>query len=194
MKKFLKLLANIVASLCAFPWLIVYHIYRVISGDDRAVQWISQRVCRWPGFTGEYLRRAVLKYVLEYVGSEAVISFGTIFSRRNVRIGNGAYIGAYCVIGQVHIGENTLIGDSVIIPSGRHQHNFERIDLPIKHQQGQIETIRIGKDCWIGSGAIILADVANHCVVSAGAVVKDSTNEYEIVAGNPAKTVNKRVH
>ncbi len=194
MKKVAKRLANFFAGFCVVPWIIVYRIYRLFLGEDRAVQWISQRIACWSGLVGEYLRRAALKRVLEYVGDDVVISFGTIFSHCQVRIEDGAYIGAYCVIGKVHIGSNTLIGDRVIIPSGKYQHGFSCTDVPIKHQQGSLETICIGEDCWIGSGSIILADIAAHCIVSAGAIVKDVTNEYEIVAGNPARVVNRRVH
>lgn len=143
---------------------------------------------------GEYLRRAVLRNVLEYVGSDVVISFGTIFSHRQVRIESGVYIGAYCVIGRANIGCDTLIADGVIIPSGRYQHKFERIDIPIKEQAGKLETIHIGRDCWIGSRAVILADIGDGCVISAGATVKEVTGNYEILAGNPAKVVKRRAN
>jgi len=191
-KRFLKQLANVISVILVIPWLIVYRIYLLILGQDRAVQWLSQRASRWPGVFGEYLRRSALRYVLEDVADDVVISFGTIFSHRQVRIERGVYIGAYCVIGKAHIGADTLIADSVMIPSGKHQHNFERADIPIKQQSGRLETIYIGQDCWIGSNATILANIASHCIVSAGSLVREPTNEYEIIAGNPAKVVGKR--
>lgn len=49
-------------------------------------------------------------------------------------------------------------------------------------------------NCWIGSGAIILAEVnlGNHVVVAAGSVVTKSFEEDNIlIAGTPAKIIKR---
>jgi acetyltransferase-like isoleucine patch superfamily enzyme len=80
-------------------------------------------------------------------------------------------------------GKNVWIGPRVCIISQNHDVlNYRRY---IK-QQG----IRIGDNCWIGAGAIILPGVylGNHTIVGAGAVVTKSFPDGDIlVAGNPAK-------
>ena len=51
--------------------------------------------------------------------------------------------------------------------------------------------VKIGNDCWIGAGVIILSGVTiGECsVVGAGAVVTKDVEPYTIVAGVPAKKI-----
>ncbi len=51
--------------------------------------------------------------------------------------------------------------------------------------------IRIGDNCFIGTGAIILPGVAigSNCVIAAGAVVTRSVPDNSVVAGSPARFV-----
>jgi acetyltransferase-like isoleucine patch superfamily enzyme len=95
-------------------------------------------------------------------------------------------------MGDVRVGSDTLIADHVLIPSGARQHGTERLDIPIRQQEGRPVVIRIGKDCWIGSGAIVLANVGDHCVVAAGSVVTQPVGDYQIVAGVPARKIGDR--
>ncbi len=53
----------------------------------------------------------------------------------------------------------------------------------------------IGNDVWIGYGAIILPGVTyigNGSVIGAGSVVTKNVNDFEIVAGNPARLIRMR--
>ena len=52
----------------------------------------------------------------------------------------------------------------------------------------------IGNDVWVGHAAIILSGVTigDGAVIGAGAVVTKDVQAYGIVAGNPARLVNKR--
>jgi virginiamycin A acetyltransferase len=102
------------------------------------------------------------------------------------------YIGSYCLLGDVRIGRDTLIADHVCIPSGGGQHGLARLDVPVREQEGEFRTINIGLDCWIGSGAVILADVGDHCVVAAGSVVTKPVEDYQIAAGVPARPIGDR--
>ena len=52
--------------------------------------------------------------------------------------------------------------------------------------------VSIGNDCWIGNGAIVMADVGNQCVIAAGAVVVDAVGDRSIVGGNPATLIRQR--
>ena len=54
--------------------------------------------------------------------------------------------------------------------------------------------ILIGNDVWIGYGAIILPGVkiGDGAVIGAGSVVTKKIDDYEIVAGNPAKHIRYR--
>jgi acetyltransferase-like isoleucine patch superfamily enzyme len=52
--------------------------------------------------------------------------------------------------------------------------------------------VRIGQGSWVGSGAIVMADVGRHCVVAAGAVVTRRIPDFAIAAGVPARIVRFR--
>ena len=192
MKTFAKILAEGLAYLLVCPALALWCVQRMLLGPGGACEAISQRAARWPGRLGQYMRRALLRCVLRRVGKGVVISFGTVFSKPSAELDDGVYIGAYCVLGDVRIGAQTLLADHICVPSGARQHTIERLDVPIRQQGGELTTIRIGADCWIGSGAIVLADVGDHAVVAAGSVVTRPVDEYAVVAGSPAKPVADR--
>ena len=76
--------------------------------------------------------------------------------------------------------------------SGKGQHDFSDLDVPIKEQGGTFEKIVIGQNCWVGNGAMIMANIGANCVVGAGSVVIDDIPENAIVAGNPARVIKVR--
>jgi acetyltransferase-like isoleucine patch superfamily enzyme len=76
--------------------------------------------------------------------------------------------------------------------SGQRQHGIADLDVPIRLQPGQVGRIRIGRDTWIGNGAIVLANVGSKCVVGAGSVVVSELPDLAIAAGNPARVLRVR--
>jgi acetyltransferase-like isoleucine patch superfamily enzyme len=77
--------------------------------------------------------------------------------------------------------------------SGKGQHNFDNLDVPIKDQGGVFEKITIGENCWLGNGAMIMANIGDGCIVGAGSVVTNDMPANSIVAGNPAKVIKNRL-
>ena len=111
-----------------------------------------------------------------------------------VTLGDNSGIGVDCEIyGQVHIGNNVMMGPEVIIYTTGHR--FDRIDIPM-NQQGfeKMQPVVIGDDCWIGRRVMIMPGVSigNGCVIGAGAVVTKSMPAYSVVCGVPADVVRKR--
>jgi hypothetical protein len=85
------------------------------------------------------------------------------------------------------LGENVTIGPGVSIISQNH----DVCDFDRYIAQGPI---RIGRNSWIGAGAILLpgVELGEHTVVGAGAVVTKSFVEgNQVIAGNPARVVKK---
>lgn len=113
---------------------------------------------------------------------------GRIVISSNVSIGSYAVIHA---LGGVYIGNNTLISPCVQIYAQNHGTRRETL---ISTQPQTAKGIRIGKDCWIGGGAIILDGVTieDGVVVGAGSVVTRDIPPYAVVAGNPAKLIGDR--
>ena len=78
MKQRAKHIAKITAQLIILPIRLWFVFYAIVFGEMRAVSAMSQRISRWPGVFGEYLRRAMLERILNGVGKDVVISFGTL--------------------------------------------------------------------------------------------------------------------
>ena len=189
---FVKRLAEAGALLVTLPWILHHKIYAVLFGRIRACMAASQRASRWPGIIGVYRRRALLKTVLARTGRGLHVSFGTVFSKATAECGDDVYIGSYCMLGDVRIGAQTLLADHISIPSGSSQHGTQRLDLPMREQAGTYRVVTIGRDCWIGSGAVILGDVGDHCIIGAGSIVTKPVPDYAIMAGNPARQIGDR--
>jgi acetyltransferase-like isoleucine patch superfamily enzyme len=189
----LKATARGVAALLIAPAVVTYHIRRLAIGPDRALEGSSQVLALLPGLTGEYLRRAFLASVVARCAPTATIGFGTLFSQTGVRIGDRAYIGPRCHIGLAHIENDVLIAAGVHIPSGARTHGTDDPTTPIREQRHRRAVVRIGAGSWIGSAAVVMADVGRNSVVGAGAVVTRPLPDNVVAAGVPARVVRQRV-
>ncbi len=104
-------------------------------------------------------------------------------------------IGNNCAIGrieiqlhaQVTIGNCVVINDGCRLLTGTHEIHSPRWELIAK-------PIVIDDYAWIATGAILMPGVtiARGAVVGAGAVVTKPVKPYEVVAGNPARSIGQR--
>lgn len=189
-----KLIADVVALIVAAPLGVLYALLASLAPSRRETtfQAFGQFVSLWPGLPGDYLRRAFYRLTLAGCAPDCSIQFGTLIVVPEVHIGHGVYIGVHGNIAHCRIGDDTLLGSNVTILSGNRQHHFDRVDIPIRHQGGSHRTVSIGRDVWIGNGAIVLHDVGDHAVVAAGAVVTKPVEPWTIVGGNPARVLGRR--
>ena len=192
MKKYLKQFALIASRYSAFSVYLFYRLDSKLLGERKAFEMITQSLSLIPGVTGEFFRRGFLQWVTGLRLADCCISFGVTFSDPRLALGDGIYIGRGCDIGYVHIEDRCLIGSNVHIISGLQQHGFNNADEPVKNQKGKFEKVIIGEDTWVGNGAIIGADIGKKCIIGAGAVVVKPVPDFNIVAGNPAKTISFR--
>lgn len=142
-----------------------------------------------PGLLGDYARTAYYHLTLEACPLESRICFGTFFSSTQVRLEDNVYIGAYCIIGRARIGARAQIASAVHILSGRHHHPRDAQGRILGAEHGTAAQILIGHDCWIGEGAIVMADVGAGSTVGAGAVVAKEIPPNVVAVGNPAKVI-----
>jgi virginiamycin A acetyltransferase len=188
----MKTLANLLTAIVACPAAVTYWCGARLLGAERVFPGWSQALSLVPGLGGVYLRRAWYRWVLTNCGEGACITFGTILSHATARIGTNVYVGAYCVLGDVTLEDDVLIGSQVSIINGSAQHGTDRLDLPVREQPGIFPRVTIGRDTWIGERAVVMADIGRHCVVAAGAVVTRPVPDFAVVAGVPAKVVRYR--
>ena len=93
------------------------------------------------------------------------------------------------MIGDAEIGEGSLIATRVSILSGKNQHTHGPDGSLIPFSRDRAALVRIGRDTWIGEGAIIMADVGERCIVASGAVVTSQVGDGQVVGGNPARVI-----
>lgn len=146
-----------------------------------------------------------------YIGKPILISgCKRICIGKRVRIFPHARIealknGSIKICDNVYIGPNSHItsdGSELSIESGTAimsnvcitniDHNYEDITKPILEQGITTRKTRIGKNCFIGHGAVIQAGVqlGNHVIVGANAVViRGGVPDNSVLAGVPAKVV-----
>jgi maltose O-acetyltransferase len=129
---------------------------------------------------------------LAYVGEGAVIrppffcDYGF-----NIRIGRETFLNFNCIIldvCEVTIGDGAQIGPAVQIYAADHPRD------PAQRRAG-IELgrpVRIGRNVWIGGGALILPGVmvGDDAVIGAGAVVTRDVGRGATVVGNPARQIS----
>ncbi len=188
----MKFLARALARIAALPAYAVYSLFSIFIPPDRAFHDASQALSLWPGVVGDYVRREFYRMALEECSVDCCISFGTILSKRGTRIGRRVYIGQHCSLGLVTLAEDALLASHVDVLSGAAQHRFERLDIPVREQGGEVKRVIVGRDAWIGERAVVMADVGEQSVVGAGSVVVHAVPARAIAVGVPAKVVGAR--
>jgi acetyltransferase-like isoleucine patch superfamily enzyme len=192
MRAGLKQLALAVATLAVLPALVSYFVRSRLFGRDRALEASTQALGLVPGIVGQYCRRAFLMRVLAECHPSATIEFGVLFSAAGARIEPNVYIGPRCHLGLVHIERDVLVAAGVHIPSGGHIHGTDDPDTPVRDQRFERSLVRIGADSWIGSAAVVMADVGRRTIVGAGAVVTRPLPDDVVAAGVPATVLRSR--
>lgn len=83
----------------------------------------------------------------------------------------------------IYVGDHTMIGPNVTIATAGHPLLPE---LREKNYQYNMP-VHIGRNCWIGAGAIILPGVTigDHTVVGAGSIVTKDLPSSVVAVGNP---------
>jgi acetyltransferase-like isoleucine patch superfamily enzyme len=131
-------------------------------------------------------------HAIDHCALSAAIEFGTIFSSAAARIDERAYVGPRCHLGWVHLERDVLLAAGVHVPSGADTHGIARLDVPIREQAGTKRQVRIGQGSWIGSAAVVMADVGCDTIVGAGAVVTQALPDRVIAGGVPARVLKPR--
>ena len=122
----------------------------------------------------------------------AVIEFGALFSATGARLDENVYVGPRCHLGLVHLERDVLLAAGVHVPSGGHVHGTEDVSVPVREQRFERSLVRIGAGSWVGSGAVVMADVGRGTVVGAGAVVTRPLPDDVVAAGVPARVLRRR--
>lgn len=109
----------------------------------------------------------------------------------HIEIGEGCNIQQFCHItaaGNLTIGDRTAVMTRVVLTDIDHEYG---LNTDVLAQPLNVKPTRIGRNCFIGSGAIIQAGtvLGDHCIVGANAVVRGTFADNTVIAGIPARVV-----
>lgn len=111
---------------------------------------------------------------------DAVIRFGDRVRLTGTRLGCSE---------RIEVGDWTGLADCRIMDSDFHA--LEVYDQPRHQTRGTSKPVIIGRNVWVGAGAMVLKGVrvGDHSVVAAGAVVAKPVPPCAVVFGNPARVI-----
>lgn len=126
--------------------------------------------------------------ILECTGGLSNLGKGIKIGDRTT-FNNDCFFGA---AGGIEIGSDVVAGQYVRFHS--ENHNYDDLKILIKDQGVTHKGIKIGNNCWIGSGAVFLdgAELGDGCVVAANAVVTKKFPDNSVLGGVPAKVLKVR--
>ncbi|MGE4421873.1 MAG: hypothetical protein AB7D39_06215 [Pseudodesulfovibrio sp.] len=187
MRKLLKSLARLTALLLVSPLILLNMIFRSLTFFQGA----GQLLAVVPGRIGCYLRMAFYRRTLTACSDSAIMEFGSYFSHWDVTVGDDVYISAYCIVARCVIEEGVMLSAYTHVLDGGHQHGIKDCTVSFQHQPKDHDSykVTIGRGSWIGTKAVIMADVNPYTVVGAGAVVTRSLPGKTVVGGVPAKVI-----
>lgn len=138
-------------------------------------------------------REALLKHLLADVGKDCYIepplhaNWGC-----HTHLGNRVYANFNLTLvddTDIFIGDECMIGPNVVIATAGHP-----IEPELRRKAAQFNIpIHIGRNVWIGAGAVILPGVhiGDNSVIGAGSVVTKDIPENAVAYGNPCRVVRE---
>ena len=137
-------------------------------------------------------RQTMLREMFAEIGENCYIEppFHANFGGKHVHFGKNVYanFNLTCVDDtHIYVGDCTMFGPNVTIATAGHP------VLPELRERGYQYNapVRIGKNCWIGAGAVILPGITigDNVVVGAGSVVTKDLPDNVVAVGNPCRVL-----
>jgi len=188
MKRVIKQLLYLFAIALVFPLAFSERLARRMLGHDVWFLTHGEALSLLPGKIGYFIRNAYYRLTLVRCSMGCQLSFGTYFTHSEAELGKDVYMGSRCLVGIATIGANVLLADHVQILSGGRQH-LPADSASLEDQQQGFKRVCIGAGTWIGSGAVVMADIGEHCIVGAGSVVTKPIPDFSVAVGNPARVI-----
>ena len=166
----------------------LYRVSEEIAADHLAVERLT-RAYNATGADDAERRAALLRKLLGSVGEGVTVRspFHCDFGY-NIRLGNGVFMNFGCMfldVVAIEVGDGCQIGPAVQVLTADHPRD------PELRRQGfeSGQPVRIGRNVWIGGGAIILpgVTVGDDAIIGAGSVVTRDVPAGATVVGNPAR-------
>lgn len=139
-------------------------------------------------------RQKMLKDMFAEIGEDCYIEppFHANWGGHNVHFGKGVYANFNLTMvddTHIYVGDYTLFGPNVTVATAGHP-----IDPELREKTYQYNIpVRIGRNCWIGAGAVIVPGITigDNVVIGAGSVVTKDIPSNVVAVGNPCKVLRE---
>ena len=137
-------------------------------------------------------RREMMKEMMAEVGEDCYIEspVRSNMGLTNVHFGKGVYANFNLTLvddTHIYVGDYTMFGPNVTLATAGHP------IIPELREQGYQYNapVRVGKNCWLGAGVIVLPGVTigDNVVVGAGSVVTKDLPSNVVAVGNPCRVL-----
>ena len=139
-------------------------------------------------------RESMLKKMFAEIGSNCYIEppFHANWGGRHVHFGNLVYANFNLTMvddTHIYVGDYTMFGPNVTVATAGHP-----IVPELREKAYQYNfPVRIGRNCWIGAGALIMPGITigDNVVVGAGSVVTKDLPSNVVAVGNPCRILRE---
>ena len=139
-------------------------------------------------------RETLLRELFAEIGEGCYVetSLHANWGGRHVHFGRNIYANFNLTLvddTHIYVGDNTMFGPNVVVATAGHPL------LPELREQGfqYNAPVHIGRNCWIGAGAILLpgVTVGDNAVIGAGSIVTRDVPASVLAVGNPCRVLRE---
>ena len=139
-------------------------------------------------------RESMLKKMFAEIGSNCYIEppFHANWGGRHVHFGNLVYANFNLTMvddTHIYVGDYTMFGPNVTVATAGHPIMPELREKAYQYNF----PVRIGRNCWIGAGALIMPGITigDNVVVGAGSMVTKDLPSSVVAVGNPCRILRE---
>ena len=139
-------------------------------------------------------RKEMLKEMFAEIGEDCYIEppLHANMAGAYVHFGKNVYANFNLTLvddGHIYVGDYTMIGPNVTIATAGHPILPELREKGYQYNMG----VHIGKNCWLGSGVVVLPGVTigDNVVVGAGSIVTKDLPSNVVAVGNPCRVLRE---
>ena len=137
-------------------------------------------------------RQEMLKQLFAEVGENCYIEspYFANWGGHHVHLGSNIYANAGLKLvddTHIYIGDCTMLGPNVVLATAGHP-----IDPELRARGLQYNMpVRIGRNCWLGAGVIVMPGVTigDNVVIGAGSIVTKDIPDNVVAVGNPCRVL-----
>lgn len=140
------------------------------------------------------IREKMLKEMFAEIGEGCYVEppLYANWGGKHIHFGKNVYCNFGCTFvddTHIYVGDYTMFGPNVTVATAGHPILPELREKAYQYNM----PVRIGKNCWIGAGAIIVPGITigDNVVIGAGSVVTKDIPDNVVAVGNPCKVLRE---